>query len=116
ALALFAGEVDNTVLDPSAQVQVATTPGVEQLTGGFFTQPIFISFNSLHPVFEDAEVRRLVYSALDTTEINEIALGGLGQAADAFFPDSVGWAKHPDIKFDFDRDLDAIGAGLDAAG
>ncbi|HWL60899.1 MAG TPA: ABC transporter substrate-binding protein [Microbacteriaceae bacterium] len=116
ALALFAGEVDNTVLDPSAQAQVATTPGVEQLTGGFFTQPIILSFNSLNPIFEDAEVRRLVYSALDTTEINELALGGLGQPADAFFPDSVGWAKHPDIAFDFERDLEAIGAGLDAAG
>jgi peptide/nickel transport system substrate-binding protein len=118
ALAMLNGEIDMAVLDPAQQDDVAAHPDLVLTDRGVFPQMIGLTFNALLPELEDPEVRALVFAAIDREAITRLALSGLGEPAETFYPDALDWAQHPDINFsqDFPRDIDAINAGLDAAG
>ncbi|HWL60912.1 MAG TPA: ABC transporter substrate-binding protein [Microbacteriaceae bacterium] len=117
-LAMLAGELDSAIIDPAQQDQVTANPDLELLDGGVFRQGITVTFNSLLPELESADVRALIFAAIDREAVTQRALSGIGEAANSFFPDTLAWAQSPDVNFekDFPRDLDAINAGLDAAG
>ena len=117
-LAMLNGEIDNAVLDPTIQGDVAEHPDLQLLTGGNAPQLMGITFNTRAPHIDDAEVRGLIYSAIDREAITELALKGLGQPAKTFYPESMSWVLHPDIDFteDFPRDLDAINVRFDELG
>lgn len=118
ALALFAGEVDETTIDPSQQDQVAEDDNLELRTDGSFPQLVSIMFNAQSEPLQDPTVRSLVFAALDREAITDTALSGLGEAAQGFFPEALDWARDTSIDFDedFPHDLDQINADLDAAG
>ncbi|WP_188754478.1 ABC transporter substrate-binding protein [Microbacterium album] len=118
ALALFAGEVDKAEIEPSQQDRVAQEDNLELITRGVFPQLISAMFNAQSEYLQDPEVRALVFAALDREAITERALSGLGEPATGFFPEALDWARDTSIDFDrdFPHDIDAINAGLDAAG
>jgi len=118
AEALFAGEVDQAILDPGQQGRVASADDVQLVDHGDYPQVITMLFNARNPALADAEVRRAIFSALDREEMVEVGMSGVGQAATGFFPDSLEWAKEPSIDFDkeFKRDIAAIEKTLDKAG
>ncbi|HLS48527.1 MAG TPA: ABC transporter substrate-binding protein [Actinomycetaceae bacterium] len=117
-LAMLNGEIDNAVLDPTIQGDVAEHPDLQLLTGGNAPQLMGITFNTRAPNIDDAEVRSLIFSAIDREAITELALQGLGEPAHTFYPEPMSWVLHPDIDFteDFPRDIDAINARLDELG
>lgn len=118
AVSLFAGEIDQAAIDASQQERVLEDPNTELLEGGLFGQVVVAMFNANTPYLQDAEVRQAIFSALDREAIAETALSGLADPATGFFPDSLDWAKSPDIDFDedFPRDVDEIEEVLDDAG
>ncbi|HLS49075.1 MAG TPA: ABC transporter substrate-binding protein [Actinomycetaceae bacterium] len=118
AMAMLNGELDNAVLDPSMQEDVSEHPDLMLTERGAFPQMIGLSFNARLPELEDPEVRALVFSAIDREAITRLALHGLGEPTQTFYPDALDWMQHPDINFDeeFPRDIEAINEGLDAAG
>ncbi len=118
AEALFAGEIDEAVLDPSQQGRVTTDENAQLLTHGMFPQVVIMMQNTRSEHLKDPAVRAAVFAALDRDAIAKTALSGLGTATEGFFPKSLDWAINPDIDFgrDFPRDLDAINKTLDAAG
>jgi peptide/nickel transport system substrate-binding protein len=118
AEALFAGEIDEAVLDPSQQGRVSTDKNAQLLTHGMFPQVVTMMQNTRSEHLKDPAVRAAVFAALDRDAIAKTALSGLGTPTDGFFPKSLDWAINPDIDFgrDFPRDLDAINKTLDDAG
>ena len=118
AEALFAGEVDQAILDPGQQGRVADAEDVQLVEHGDYPQMITLTFNGRNPALADAAARRAVFAALDREEMVEVGMSGVGEASTGFFPDSLDWALDPDIDFaaDFPRDLDAIEEALDDAG
>ena len=118
AEALFAGEIDEAVLDPSQQERVAADENTRLLKHGTFAQVVTMMQNTKSPPLSDPAVRAAVFAALDRDAIAKTALSGLGTPANGFFPASPAWAADPGIDFgrDFPRDLDAIGKALDEAG
>ncbi|NDL56506.1 ABC transporter substrate-binding protein [Phytoactinopolyspora mesophila] len=117
-LSLLSGELDVAVVDPAQQDEVAAHPDLKLMERGAFRQLIGMTFNGLLPELEDPEVRALVFAAIDREAVTRLGLSGLGEPAESFYPDTLAWAQHPGINFsaDFPRDIDAINAGLDAAG
>src|SRR5690625_1326889 len=117
-LAMLNGELDGAVLDPMQQEDVSAHPDLVQAERGFFQEMITLTLNAQQPELHNPAVRALVFAAIDREAIVRLSLSGLGEPAETFFPSSLSWANHPDIKFseDFPRDIDAIKAGLDAAG
>jgi peptide/nickel transport system substrate-binding protein len=117
-LSLLNGELDAAVVDPAQQDEVASHPDLHLMERGAFRQMIAMTFNSLLPELEDPEVRALVFAAIDREAVARLGLSGLGEPAETFYPDTIDWAQHPGVSFseDFPRDIDAINAGLDAAG
>lgn len=118
ALALFAGEVDKAGLDPAQLSQADGRADISQMSGGAFPQVITMMFNGVGGKLDDPELRKLVYAALDRTEITDVALGGRGTPSETFFPPSLDWAVNDDVNFttDFPHDVDAINDALDDAG
>jgi len=118
AEALFSGQIDEALLDPSKAARVAETDNLEILTAGFFPEAQVVSFNAQSEYLKDAAVRRAVFAAMDRHELVKTALSGVGTPANGFFPDNLDWAVNPDINFDrdFPHDLDAINKVLDDAG
>lgn len=118
AEALFAGEIDQAILDPGQQLRVAESDDVQLVQHGDYAQVVTLTFNARNPALADAAVRRALFAALDLDEIAEVGMSGVGEAATGFFPDSLDWALNSDIDFaeDFPRDLDAIEEALDDAG
>lgn len=116
--ALFAGEIDQSVVDISQQPRVQDDPGFVMLPRSGYPQYISMMFNGKSPELEDPAVRRAVFAAIDRDEIAETVLHGLGTPATGFFPDVLDWAVNPDVDFssEFPRDVDAINAALDQAG
>jgi len=117
-LAMLNGELDGAVLDPMQQSDVAAHPDLVQTDRGFFQEMITLTLNAEQPELQDPAVRALVFAAIDREAVVRLSLSGLGEPAESFFPDSLGWANHPDIRFSdaYPRDIEAIKAGLDAAG
>lgn len=117
ATALFADEIDTTNISNAQLDRLGEFPHLTHLSRGYFPQVASIMFNANSPYFGDPEVRKLVFAALDRDVILDTALGGYGQVANGFLP-AESWAADADIDFDadFPRDVDAINAGLDAAG
>src|SRR5690625_1394049 len=64
-LAMLNGELDNAVLDPSAQDDVSDHPDLELNDGGVFPQMVSLTLNARLPELEDPEVRALVFSGMD---------------------------------------------------
>ncbi|MEV5410407.1 ABC transporter substrate-binding protein [Thermopolyspora sp. NPDC052614] len=118
AEALFAGEIDEAVLDPSQQERVSADENTRLLKHGMFRQAVVMMQNTKSPRLSDPAVRAAVFAALDRDAISKIALSGLGTPANGFFPESPAWALNPDIDFakTFPRDLVAINKTLDEAG
>lgn len=118
AIALFAGEVDQAGLDPAQLSQADGRTEISQMSGGAFPQVITMMFNGVGGKLDDPELRKLVYAALDRTEITDVALGGRGTPAQTFFPPDLSWAVNDDVDFatDFPHDVDAINDALDDAG
>jgi len=118
ALALQNGELDSAVVDPSAQAQLASNPDLQIMERGFFQQTVAVTFNDRLPELATPELRAAVFSAIDREAVTELALNGIGSPAQAFFPDSLAWAKSPKVDFSksFPRDLPAIEKALDSAG
>jgi peptide/nickel transport system substrate-binding protein len=118
AEALFAGEIDEAVLDPSQQSRVSSDPNTKLLDHGMFAQAVVIMMNSRSPQIADPAVRAAVFAALDRAAIAKTALSGVAQPATGFLPETLGWAVNPDVNFDkdFPHDLAAINKALDDAG
>ena len=118
AEALFAGEIDEAVIDPSQQQRVSATENTKLLQHGMWPQAVIMMQNTKSPKLADPAVRAAVFAALDRDAIAKTALSGLATPANRFFPDSPSWAVNTDVDFtrDFPRDLDAINKALDDAG
>jgi peptide/nickel transport system substrate-binding protein len=118
AEALFAGEIDEAILDVSQQDRVAASESTRLTEGGTFPEYIPMMFNARSEHLADPAVRAAVFAAADRTAIAEVALAGVGSPANGFFPEAQDWALNTDVDFDrdFPRDLDAINATLDRAG
>lgn len=116
--ALFAGEIDQAILDPSQQGRVADDPNVQLVEHGDYPQVVTMTFNGRNPALANRDVRAAVFAALDRVEMAEVAMSGVGEAATGFLPDAFAWAVDPDIDLleEFPRDVDAINAALDDAG
>lgn len=117
-LALQNGEIDSAEIDASQMDQVATNENIVHLEEGNVPQAVVIEMNAQNEYLSTPEVRKAVFAALDRQEISDVAIGGLGSPADSFLPDSLSWAVNDSLSFeaDYPRDIDAIGAALDAAG
>ena len=115
---LFAGEVDQTVVDISALNRVAQDPNTQQLNKFGHPQNIALMFNAKSTFLTDPKVRRAVFSAFDRDALVKKALQGQGAPANGFFPEAMKWSVSPDVKFsrDFPRDIGAINKTLDEAG
>ncbi|UUT36465.1 ABC transporter substrate-binding protein [Microbacterium elymi] len=118
AQALFAGEIDEAILDPSQVDKVDKDPNTELLTSGEYPQDDIMIFNTESEQLKDAAVRKALYSALDRHAIAETAMAGVGEPATTFLPDSLGWAVDHDVDFDkmYPFDPDAANRALDEAG
>jgi peptide/nickel transport system substrate-binding protein len=118
AEALFAGEIDGGVLDPSQQSRVSSDPRTELLDHGMFPQMVTMMFNTEHKYVKDPAVRKAIFAALDRQAFAKTAMSGIGTPATGFIPPEIDWAVNPDVDFDkdFPRDLDAINKALDDAG
>src|SRR5690625_2393419 len=119
ALAMLNGEIDEADVDAAQQDQLSDADHLVQLDEtSYFPQNIRLMLNGTSEYLSDAEVRKLIFAAIDREAIAELALGGLGSATNGFVHPSASWALHPDVDFDqdFPRDIEAIRAGLDDAG
>jgi len=118
ALALFNNEIDQASLDPGQLDQIPGHDSIMQMPSGQFPQDVTIMFNALSGPLQDAEVRKLVFAALDREAITEVALGGRGTPAETFFPEELDWAVNDDIRFSelYPNDIDAINEALDELG
>lgn len=118
AEALFSGQIDEAILDPSKAARVSETDNMEILIDGFFPEAQVVSFNAQSEYLKDPEVRRAVFAAMDRHALVETALSGVGSPANGFFPENLDWAVNHDIDFDrdFPHDLDAINRTLEEAG
>lgn len=116
--ALFAGEIDQTVISSAQLPRIEEDPAVELLDGFAYPQTISLLFDAGEGPLESPAVRRAVFAAIDREVIGEKILKGFGTPTNGFFPESLGWALSPDVDFarDFPHDVDAINAELDAAG
>ncbi|GAA1696458.1 ABC transporter substrate-binding protein [Microbacterium sediminicola] len=117
-LALIAGEIDQAEIPASQQDQIAEHPELVHRTTGYFPQGIILQMNAVSEPLSDVDVRAAVFAAINRDEITEVALKGLGEPAQGFFPPSLSWAVNEDVNFDedFPGDIDAINAALDGAG
>ncbi|MEV1128754.1 ABC transporter substrate-binding protein [Agromyces sp. NPDC049794] len=116
--ALSAGEIDQAIIEPSHQGRVADADDLQLIQHGDYPQVVTMTFNARNPALASPEARAAVFAALDREELVEVGMSGVGEAATGFFPESLDWARDPDIDFDedFPRDLDAIEEALDDAG
>ncbi|QEW01113.1 hypothetical protein F6J84_14085 [Microbacterium caowuchunii] len=117
-MALQSGELDAAVVDPSQQDQVEASDSLELVLRGALPQMVNAGFNASLPELSTPELRSLVFAAIDREAIVDLSLHGLGEAATTVFPEGMTWAVDNSVDFDksFERDIDAINAGLDAAG
>lgn len=115
---LFAGEVDQTVVDIAALNRIADDPNTQQLGEFGFPQDIALMFNAESEYLTDPEVRKAVFATFDREALVETALQGQGIPADGFFPPALEWSVSPNVSFsdDFPHDTDAIEQILDDAG
>ena len=118
AEALFAGEIDGAVIDPSQQQRVQATEHTKLLEHGQFPQMVTTMFNSENKYLKNPDVRRAIFAALDRAAFAQTAMSGIGKPANGIMPPEFGWAVNPDVDFDkdFPRDLDKINKVLDDAG
>lgn len=118
AQALFAGEVDQSTLDPSQMDEVEADPNTQLLTDGEFPQEVVMIFNTESEELKDAAVRKALFSALDRDALAETAMSGVGVPATTFLPETLDWAINEDVDFDelFPFDTDAANKALDDAG
>ena len=118
AEALFSGEIDEAILDPSQQGRVTRAENMQLLTAGFFPEVQTMMYNARNEHLADPEVRAAIFAAIDRDALVDVALSGVGLPTNGFFPDAFEWAINPDVDFaqDFPRDLDAINEALDDAG
>ncbi|HLU59255.1 MAG TPA: ABC transporter substrate-binding protein [Pseudonocardia sp.] len=116
--ALFAGEIDQAVVDVAQLGRVRDNPDTMLLEKFAYPQYVAMMFNGENPYLADPAVRRAIFSAIDREAVADVVLQGFGRPATTFFPDSLGWANSPNIDFsrDFPRDVDAINKALDDAG
>ena len=118
AEALFAGEIDGGVLDPSQQERVSADENTRLLEHGMFPQVVTTMFNTQSRYLKDPAVRAAIFATYDRAAFAKTAMSGVGKPANTFVPSQFGWAAHPGVDFDksFPRDLDAINKALDDAG
>ncbi|MHA6623500.1 ABC transporter substrate-binding protein [Pseudonocardia sp. DLS-67] len=116
--ALFAGEIDQAVVDISQLTRVRDDPDAMLLDNFGYPQDIAVMFNGKSPSLVDPAVRRAVFSAIDRDAMADTVLQGLGEPASGFFPKALDWARSPVVDFsrDFPRDVEAINRALDEAG
>lgn len=87
--ALETGEVDVIFINqPSHKLQLSANPDVT-LHETVLNSLIYLGYNCVRPPFDDVLVRRALSHAVNKNEIVTIALGGLGQAADAPLPPTL---------------------------
>ncbi|GGD44115.1 ABC transporter substrate-binding protein [Microbacterium faecale] len=115
---LFAGEVDQTVVDITALNRIADDPNTQQLGEFGFPQDIALMFNAESEYLTDPDVRQAVFATFDREALVETALQGQGVPADGFFPPAMEWSVSPNVSFsdDFPHDTGAIEEILDDAG
>jgi peptide/nickel transport system substrate-binding protein len=115
---LFAGEVDQTVVDISALNRIADDPKTTQLGEFGFPQNIALMLNGKSKYLTDPKVRQAVFAAFDRDALVKTALQGQGTPADGFFPQAMKWSVSPNVSFsrDFPHDVAAIEKTLDEAG
>lgn len=116
--ALFAGEIDQTVIASTQLPRLAESDDTKLLGEFAYPQTISLLFNAGDGPLQSPEVRRAVFAALDRQAFEEKVIKGFGAAANGFFPATLDWAVSPNVDFerDFPRDLDAINEALDRAG
>lgn len=116
--ALSAGEIDQAIIEPAQQSRVEEADDLQLIEHGDYPQVVTLTFNARNPALASAEARAAVFAALDREEMAEVGMSGVGQAATGFFPESLDWARDPEIDFDadFPHDLEAIEEALDEAG
>lgn len=116
--ALGAGEIDQAIIEPAQQKRVAEDEDLQLVDHGDYPQVVTLTFNARNPALASAEARAAVFAALDREEIADVGMSGVGEAANGFFPESLDWARDPEIDFDeeFPLDVDAIEEALDDAG
>src|SRR5690606_28133032 len=114
AEALFAGEIDGAVIDPSQQQRVQATEHTKLLEHGQFPQMVTTMFNSESKYLKNPAVRRAIFAALDRAAFAQTAMSGIGKPANGIMPPEFGWAVNPEVDFDkdFPRDLDKINKAL----
>ena len=117
-LSLANGEIDQAEVPPAQRSQVEGNANLHQLTQGYFPQAVVLEMNASNEYLSDPVVRAAVFSAIDREAVARVALGGLGSAAEGFFPQELGWAIDEDVRFsrDFPYDADQINEDLDDAG
>lgn len=116
--ALFAGEVDQAVVDISALNRIGEDPNTEQLTEFGLPQNVALMFNGKAEHLTDPTVRQAVFAAFDREALVKTALQGQGEPANGFFPEAMGWSVSPNVDFSrqFPHDVEAINRALDDAG
>ncbi|MDF2994181.1 MAG: putative extracellular solute-binding protein family 5, partial [Microbacterium sp.] len=116
--ALGAGEIDQAIIEPAQQSRVEEADDLQLIDHGDYPQVVTLTFNARNPALASAEARAAVFAALDREEMAEVGMSGVGQAATGFFPESLDWARDPEVDFDtdFPHDLEAIEEALDHAG
>lgn len=118
-LALLAGEMDWAgYVGTSKKDQIEADPDLATTKRGTLPQQVVFSMNTQNPVLADADVRRLVYSAIDRSRVVKTALPGTSSEPEGIYPPATGWPKSPDVDFteQFAYDVAKIKRELDAAG
>ncbi|WP_188711067.1 ABC transporter substrate-binding protein [Microbacterium faecale] len=117
--ALFAGELDETLVAASALERIRDSEQTDFRRTGYFPGIMPVFFNTRSEYLSDPAVRRAIFASFDRDAMVDKAMYGIGgQTATGFMPDAWDWAASEEVDFaeDFPRDLDAINAALDEAG
>lgn len=120
-LALQAGEVDRlvaTYIVPSQLETLGQDPNLELTSSGLQPNNIMFFMNTRQAPFDNADVRKAVYSAINRDAIGENAYSGTAYAPEGLIPREVAWAFDDSIDFNevFAYDPDAARAAIEAAG
>lgn len=120
-LALQAGEVDRliaTYIVPSQLKTLGEDSNLELTSSGLQPNNIMFFMNTRQAPFDNVEVRKAVYSAINRDAIGENAYDGTAYAAPGLVPHEVAWAYDDSIDYTqvFKYDPEAAKAALEAAG